>query len=67
VLIVIDGGNGSENYPNTTFGKLFKENSMPVKYVDFPQYYSSFHGKTVAKFLRGEFGKLIRFLHILPH
>jgi dTMP kinase len=26
--------------------------------MDFPQYYHSFHGKTVAKFLRGEFGKI---------
>ena len=24
--------------------------------MDFPQYYHTFHGKTVAKFLRGEFG-----------
>ncbi|KXK11950.1 MAG: thymidylate kinase [Microgenomates bacterium OLB23] len=29
-----------------------------VKSVDFPQYYSSFSGKTVAMFLRGDFGEL---------
>lgn len=58
-LIVIDGGNGSGK---TMQAKLlidfFKKRHLPSKYVDFPQYYSSFHGKTVAKFLRGEFGSI---------
>jgi dTMP kinase len=59
VLIVIDGGNGSGKTTQTQLlVNYLKKNSMPVKYVDFPQYYSSFHGKTVAKFLRGEFGKI---------
>jgi len=58
-LIVIDGGDGSGK---TTQAELlvsyFKAKKIPVKYMDFPQYYHSFHGKTVAKFLRGEFGKI---------
>lgn len=58
-LIVIDGGDGSGK---TTQAQLlidyFKKKKIPAKYVDFPQYYSSFHGKTVAKFLRGEFGSI---------
>lgn len=58
-LIVIDGGDGSGK---TTQAKLLveylKKQKFPVKYVDFPQYYHSFHGKVVAKFLRGEFGKI---------
>ena len=58
-LIVIDGGNGSGK---TTQARLLvehlKKEQILVKYVDFPQYYRSFHGKTVAKFLRGEFGKI---------
>ena len=58
-LIVIDGGDGSGK---TTQAKLLidylRTNHYPVKYVDFPRYYTSFHGRTVGKFLRGEFGTL---------
>lgn len=58
-LIVIDGGDGSGK---TTQAQLLveylKKQKIPVKYMDFPQYYHSFHGKIVAKFLRGEFGKM---------
>jgi dTMP kinase len=58
-IIVIDGGNGSGK---TTQAKLLvdylKKNKVPTKLVDFPQYYNSFHGKIVARFLRGEFGSI---------
>jgi dTMP kinase len=27
-----------------------------TKYIDFPRYYTSFHGQNVGRFLRGEFG-----------
>jgi len=58
-LIVIDGGDGSGK---TTQAKMLveylKKENIPVKYFEFPQYYTSFHGKTVAKFLRGEFGSI---------
>lgn len=58
-LIVIDGADGSGK---ATQAKLlidhFKKNKIPVKYIDFPRYYLSFHGATVAKFLRGEFGTI---------
>lgn len=58
-LIVVDGGDGSGK---TTQAEMLvshlKSKKIPVKYMDFPQYYHSFHGKTVAKFLRGEFGKI---------
>lgn len=58
-LIVLDGGNGSGK---ATQSKLlqtyFKKHELPFVYYDFPQYYSSFHGQTVAKFLRGEFGTI---------
>jgi len=58
-LIVIDGGDGSGK---TTQTKLLinylKKENIPTKYYDFPQYYTSFHGQTVARFLRGEFGSI---------
>jgi len=58
-LIVIDGGNGSGKTTQTQLLiTYFKNLKIPVKLFDFPQYYSSFHGKTIAKFLRGEFGTL---------
>lgn len=58
-LIVIDGGDGSgKSTQAQLLVDYLKKNNIPVKYVDFPQYYHSFHGKTVAKFLRGEFGNI---------
>lgn len=58
-LIVIDGGNGSGKTTQTQLlVQYLKAHKVPAKYVDFPQYYNSFHGKTVARFLRGEFGKI---------
>lgn len=58
-LIVIDGGNGSGKTTQAkTLVDYFIKNKKPCRYYDFPQYYTSFHGKTVAKFLRGDFGEI---------
>ncbi|MFH0773387.1 MAG: nucleoside 2-deoxyribosyltransferase [bacterium] len=58
-LIVIDGGDGSGKTTQAELlVKYLKSQKMPVKYMDFPQYYKSFHGKTVTKFLKGDFGKI---------
>lgn len=58
-LIVIDGGDGSGKTTQVAIlVDYFKKNYIPIKSVDFPQYYKSFHGKMVARFLRGEFGDI---------
>jgi dTMP kinase len=59
ILIVIDGGDGSGKATQATLLiKKLREKKIPVKYFDFPRYYQSFHGQTVARFLRGEFGTI---------
>lgn len=58
-LIVIDGGDGSgKTVQSQLLIDYLKKENKPVKYFDFPQYYKTFHGRTVAKFLQGEFGKI---------
>lgn len=58
-LIVIDGGEGSGKATQAELlVEYLKSKKIPVKYYDFPRYYSSFHGDTVARFLRGEFGTM---------
>ncbi len=58
-LIVIDGADGSGKTTQATLLiKYLHKISDAVRYISFPRYYNSFHGKTVAKFLRGEFGSL---------
>lgn len=58
-LIVIDGTDGSGK---ATQAKMLVEHlekgDKPVKYIEFPRYYSSFHGEMVGRYLRGEFGGL---------
>lgn len=58
-LIVIDGGDGSGK---TTQSKLLltflKNRGYKTAYVDYPRYYTSFHGRVVGRFLAGEFGQL---------
>lgn len=58
-LIVIDGGDGSGKATQShLLITILEKKKYRVKYMDFPRYYSSFHGKIVGRFLTGEFGKL---------
>lgn len=58
-LIVIDGGDGSGKATQSELLSAYlKKQDVPVKYMDFPRYYSSFHGRVVGRFLTGEFGAL---------
>lgn len=58
-LIVIDGTNGSGKATQTELlMKYFQKHKMPAKHISYPRYYTSFHGRTVGRFLKGEFGKL---------
>jgi dTMP kinase len=58
-LIVIDGGDGSgKTVQSQLLVNYLKKQNIPVKYYDFPRYYSSFHGRLVGRFLAGEFGQL---------
>jgi len=58
-LIVIDGSNGSGKATQTKLLiKYLKNQKIPAKKISYPRYYTSFHGKTVARFLNGEFGDL---------
>ena len=56
-LIVIDGADGSGKATQTKkLLKYLKKNKLKNKYITFPRYYTSFHGKHVGRFLTGEFG-----------
>jgi len=58
-LIVIEGNDGSGKA--TQFKlllKYLKSKKIKAKTMDFPRYYSSFFGKFLAEFMRGEHGTL---------
>ncbi|MFH2085203.1 MAG: hypothetical protein ABII21_00195 [bacterium] len=58
-LIVIDGTDGSGKGTQTELLlKYLDERKVKNKYIDFPRYYTSFHGQMVGRYLAGEFGSL---------
>jgi dTMP kinase len=58
-LIVIDGTDGSGKGTQTELLlKYLEKKGINNKYIDFPRYYTSFHGKMVGRYLSGEFGTL---------
>ena len=58
-LVVIDGTDGSGKGTQTELLlKYLDEHKKKNKYIDFPRYYTSFHGRMVGRYLKGEFGGL---------
>lgn len=58
-FVVIDGGDGSGKATQAgLLAGFLKKKGLKVKLIDFPRYYSSFHGQMVGRFLSGEFGDL---------
>ena len=58
-LVVIDGTDGSGKGTQTELLlKYLDEHKIKNKYIDFPRYYTSFHGQMVGRYLAGEFGSL---------
>ena len=56
-LIVFEGIDGSgKTSQRRLFKKYLDTHHIPNKVIDFPRYKQSFHGKTVARYLEGEFG-----------
>jgi len=56
-LVVIDGADGSGKATQTKkLLSYFKKQKIKNKYITFPRYYTSFHGRHVGRFLTGEFG-----------
>ena len=55
-MVVIDGTDGSGKGTQTQLLlDYLEEKGLEHKYIDFPRYYTSFHGKMVARYLAGEF------------
>lgn len=58
-LVVIDGTDGSGKGTQTEkLLEYLEKKGTKNKYIDFPRYYTSFHGKMVGRYLKGEFGGL---------
>lgn len=56
-LVVIDGADGSGKATQTKLLlKYLKQNKIGNRYITFPRYRTSFHGRHVGRFLTGEFG-----------
>lgn len=56
-FIVIEGSDGSGKKTQTDLLiKRLKEKKIKTSYFDFPQYYTSFFGKMITRYLNGEFG-----------
>lgn len=58
-FIVVDGLDGAGKKTQLDLlVKYLRKNKIPVATVDFPQYYKTFFGQLVSRYLKGEFGSL---------
>ena len=58
-FVVIDGLDGSGKKTQLDLlVEYSRKNKIKVATVDFPQYYKTFFGRVVARYLKGEFGNL---------
>lgn len=58
-LIVIEGSDGSgKGTQLQLLVDYLKSKKIPHATLDFPQYYKTFFGKWIGRFLKGEFGKI---------
>ena len=58
-LVVIEGSDGAgKSTQLSLLVDYFKSHHIPFATLDFPQYYKTFFGKWIGRFLRGEFGKV---------
>jgi dTMP kinase len=57
-LVIIDGADGAGKSTQTKLLlDYLKSHKKPHKFISFPRYYTSFHGRHVGRFLQGEFSK----------
>ncbi|MEX0616969.1 MAG: deoxynucleoside kinase [Candidatus Woykebacteria bacterium] len=60
-LIVIEGTDGSGKATQASLLKsALAQKNYPVESIEFPRYKESFHGKTIERYLKGEFGEVAK-------
>lgn len=58
-LVVIEGSDGSgKGTQLSLLVDYLKAHQLPYATLDFPQYYKTFFGKWIGRFLKGEFGRV---------
>jgi dTMP kinase len=58
-LVVIEGTDGAgKGTQLQLLASYLKDQKVPFETLDFPQYYKTFFGKWIGRFLKGDFGKV---------
>lgn len=58
-LVVLEGSDGAGKTTQLELLKTYlKTHHIPHQSLDFPQYYKTFFGKWIGRFLKGEFGRV---------